>query len=80
MLADSTLTLSSSGKTFSRHCEFFFPQQTGFDISCKLSPMDGDNLHEMSKSVSEKNKKNISICSPLKSLPRVLRVKKHLCI
>ena len=27
-----------------------FPQKTGFDISCKLSP-NGDNLHEMSKPV-----------------------------
>ena len=40
-------------KKFSRrHTEIFFlfSQKTGFDISCKLSPL-GDNLHEMSKPV-----------------------------
>ena len=35
---------------------FYFSQKTGFDISCKLSPMDGDNLHEMSNLVFWKNK------------------------
>ena len=29
----------------------FFSQETVYDISCKLSPMDGDNLHEMSNPV-----------------------------
>ena len=37
---------------------FFFFQKTKFEISCKLSPMQivsiGDNLHEMSNSVSGK--------------------------
>ena len=28
----------------------YFSQKTGFDISCKLSPL-GDNLHELSNSV-----------------------------
>ena len=54
---------------------FFFLQKPGFDISCKLSP--GDNLHEMSKPVSEKNPKNISICRLLKILLRVLSVKNY---
>ena len=39
------------GKIFSRcHIEifFFFPEETGFDISCKLS---GDSLHEISNPV-----------------------------
>ena len=47
--------LSFLGKNFSRwHFEIFFSyfsQKTGYDISC--------NLHEMSKPVSGKNKKNI---------------------
>ena len=35
----------------------------------------GDNLHEMSRSVSGKNKKTISICRLLKISIRVLSVK-----
>ena len=27
----------------------YFSQKTGFDISCKLSPIKNDNLHEISK-------------------------------
>ena len=34
----------------------------------------GDNLHEMSNSVSGENKKNISVCHLLKFLPRMLSV------
>ena len=31
---------------------FFFPQKIGFDISCKLSPKEGDSLYEMSDPIS----------------------------
>ena len=57
----SVLTHSTLGKIFSRrYFEMFFsffPQKTGFDISCKLSPKDisGDNLHEMSNPVFREN-------------------------
>ena len=50
-------------------------QKMGFDISCKLSPTDGDNLYEMTKPVFWKKKKKktttrkiSSICSLLNSL------------
>ena len=46
-LARKELRLSTLGKIFSRqHIEIslLFFQKTGFDISCKLSPM--ENLHE----------------------------------
>ena len=38
-----------------------FTQKIDFDTSCKLSPLlRGDNLQEVSKSASGKNKKNIT--------------------
>ena len=52
----------------------YFSHKTGFDISCKLSPMDGDNLHEMSNPVFRKIKKKKSKCCLLKILPIVLSV------
>ena len=48
-------------------------QKTGFDISCKLSPIIsiGDNLHEMlNLGFLEKLRKNISICRLLKIFSR----------
>ena len=42
------------GNNFSRqHFEivFHFLKKTRFDISCELSPMDGDNLHEISNPI-----------------------------
>ena len=47
----------------------FITKKTGFDISCN-----GDNLHEMQILFSWKNEKNISKCSLLKILPRMLSV------
>ena len=45
-----------------------FSQDTGFDISCNLSPM-GDNSHEISKPVLRENKiKIFFICHLLKIL------------
>ena len=60
-----------SGQNFSRrHFEIFFyhfPQKTGFDISCKLSPL-GTNCMKCQSLLSGKiKKKNISpICRLLK--------------
>ena len=44
----------------------------GFNISCKLSPI--DNLHEMSKPISWENKKNIISLSSAEFVQRVLCV------
>ena len=43
-----------------------------FHANCLMST--GDHLQEMSKPVVWENKKNVSICHPLKRLPRVLNV------
>ena len=51
----------------------YFSQKTGFWHFMQIVSS-GDNLHEMSNPVSGKNKKNISKCSQLKILPRVLSV------
>ena len=56
------LTLSSLGKIFNRrHIEIFFsdffPQKTGFDISCKLSPMETICMYCQTP-FSRKDKKN----------------------
>ena len=52
----------------------FFPENRIWQFMQIVST--GDNLHETSKLVfCEKNQKNISVCCPLKILPRVLRVK-----
>ena len=40
----------SQQTTFEVFFFLIFPRKTGFDISCKLSPL-GDNLHEMSNPV-----------------------------
>ena len=66
--------LSTLGKNFSRrHFKIFhyFFQKTGFDISCKLF---GDNLHEISKLFSGKNRKNIDLSSA-ELVQRVVTVK-----
>ena len=51
----------------------YFPQKTGFDISCKLSP----NLHEMYKPVFRENKKDNSKCRLLIFLPCIPSVNSH---
>ena len=55
---------------------FTFPrkQDLTFNANCRI----GNNLHEMSKPVSEKNKKNISVCRLLKILPIALQVLTHI--
>ena len=54
--ADLSLTPSNQGKTsvedILKYFSYFF-QETGFDISCKWSPI----LHEMPNTVSVKNKR-----------------------
>ena len=47
------------------------PPRTGFDISCKLSPVETIYM-KCQNLFSGKNKKNISVCCLLKSLPRML--------
>ena len=73
------LTLSTLGKFFSgRHIEIFcllFPENRFWHFMQIVSIGIGDNLYEMSKPVSGKNKKNISICRLLKILRRVLIIK-----
>ena len=49
----------------------YFSQKTGFDISCKLSPLETICMKCQSCFLS-KIRKNISICCLLKILPRVL--------
>ena len=48
----------------------YVSQKTGFDISCKLPPMEIVNI-KCQDLFSGKNKKNISMCRLLKILPRV---------
>ena len=50
---------------------FYFYQKTGFDISCKFS-LSETICMKFQISFSGNNKKNISNCHLLKSLPRVL--------
>ena len=52
----------------------FLYQKAGFDISCKLSPLETICM-KCQILFSEKSKKNISICPRLKILPWVLSVK-----
>ena len=52
---------------------FLIFHKTGFDISCKLSPLKTIYMARQNL-FSGKNKKNISICRLLKILPRVLSV------
>ena len=56
----------------------YLPQETGFDISCKLSPMETICMQCQILFPGKKNKKNISKCRLLKFLPRVLSVNSHL--
>ena len=51
----------------------YFFQKTGFDILCKLSPLETICM-KCQNLFSGKMKKNISICHLLKILPRVLSV------
>ena len=53
---------------------FFLFHKRGFEISCILSPKEGDNLHEMSKQFFWKKYENISKCHPMKILPSMLSV------
>ena len=53
--------------TFHANCLHFSPQKTGFDISCKLSPMETICM-KCQIQFSGKNKKNISKCHLLKFL------------
>ena len=46
---------------------FFVFLEIGFDTSCRLSPREGGNLHEVSTSIFGGNKKNISNCRQLPS-------------
>ena len=48
----------------------YFPQKTGYDISCKLSPL------KFKACFPKKGKKNIWICHRLKILLKVLNVKR----
>ena len=56
----------------------FFSQETGFDTSCKLSPLQTFCM-ECQNLFSGENKKNISVCRLLKILFTVLRVKRCIC-
>ena len=51
----------------------YFSLKTGFDISCKLSPMETIYM-KCQNLFSGKNKKNITICHLLKILPTELSV------
>ena len=53
---------------------FFFSQKTGFDISCKLSPIETICMKCQILFSGKNKKKYISICHLLKFLPRVLSV------
>ena len=52
---------------------FLFSQETGFDISCKLSSLE-TNCKKMPKSCFLGQIRKLSICRLLKILPRVLSV------
>ena len=54
---------------------FLFSQKTGFDISCKLSPVEAICLKCQNLFPGKKKKKNISIGRVLKISPRVLKVR-----
>ena len=64
-------------QTTNRRYFFLFSQRTGFDMSCKLSPLEGTMCTKCQILFSEKNKKNISIFRLLKILTRVLSVKRR---
>ena len=81
----SGLTLSILGKTFSkRHFEifflFFFFRKTGFDISCKLSPLETFSWHVKTCFLG-KNKKIIIYLSSAELAKGVVKVKHdHVCV
>ena len=52
----------------------YFSQETGCDISCKLSPLETTCM-KCQLLFSVENKKNISVCRLLKILPRVRSIK-----
>ena len=52
---------------------FFFLKKTGFDIPCKLSPLETLCI-KYQILFSRENKKKISICHVLNILPRVLSI------
>ena len=56
----------------------YFSQDTGFDILCRLSPM--DNLHEMSNPNLLENKQNIINLSSAKYSQRVVKVKETMLL
>ena len=69
--------VSILSKIFSRpHFEivFYFPQKTGFDISCKSSPMD-TICTKCQIPFSGKNKKNIVNLLSAELAQRVIKVK-----
>ena len=76
-----TLTLSTLGKIFSwRHFEIYFSnfsQQTGFDISCKLSPKETICI-KCQILFSGKNKKNFINSSSAENAQRGVKVKKQI--
>ena len=47
----------------------YFSKKIGFDISCKLSPREENNLHELLKPIFWENYINVSKCHLLKFLP-----------
>ena len=55
-------------------CFSYFPQKTGFDISCKLSPMETICI-KCQIMFSGKNKKNVIILSSAELAQRVVKVK-----
>ena len=54
----------------------YFSQKIRIDISCKLSPSIGDNLHEMSIPVFLRKTKKSTILSSAELAQRVLNVNK----
>ena len=72
------LTLSTLGKIFSRRhigVFFFSSQKTGFDISCKLSPVETICM-KCQVLFSGKNNKNITNLSSAELFVRVVKLKK----
>ena len=59
---------------FHANCLHWFSQKTGFDISCKLSPAFGDNLHGKVKPVFRENKKTAINLSSAELAQRVVKV------
>ena len=64
------LTLNMLGKNFSQR-HFDFPEKIGFDISCKLSPV--DSLHELWKPIFWGKKWQISLISHLIKKTRLFK-------